>query len=312
MEEDEMNESRKNDSQRQKKHPLKNIENNAKNISKNAEKGSEILKKSGEKKAQQALNQTGKKAATTIAKSEKRIKQAEKMAKLAKVSSKVASTVAKLGPIIATVGMIILIIIAIIGLLVFIITGLGLIMSGLEDLSKGFRSALIGLVAGKENYVSDDAIVGTLSYLQEMDYDLYGYGFTGIPDPLIEETDENGNVTKKLKDPSETWAWGIFDAMDKAERYTKAYKNIRAYLVSDNYAYILQHQNKTLGDWLTGAQGKGLLSVYYDAGLGIKGDPYSKLDLGYIEIQNNSDLVIAAGIGGSRWKNDLFIRWLDR
>lgn len=247
--------------------------------------------KAAEKTTKQGAKLTGKIAEKQAGKKTGEV-AAKLSAKLGKVSTqagKAAQIAAKLSKVIATVGWIILLIIAIIGLLTFIITGLGLIMSGLKSVAEAFRAALVGFIAGKEEIVSENSIVDTLSYLEEMDYDLYGYGFSAIPNPLTEEKDEEGNVTKK----SLTYPGNWFG--DNPE-FQKAYRNIRAYLVSDNYAYVLQHQNKTLKNILTFAPGNGLIGIYHDNGLGISQGEYSKFwDAGSIEIKNNKDLVINAG-----------------
>ena len=72
-------------------------------------------------------------------------------------------------------------------------------------------------------------MVDTLNYLEEMGYDLYGYGFVTKKDAL-ETTTEKGNEEKSLK----------YDVKDDA------YKYVRTYLVSDNYATITKNSNKNL------------------------------------------------------------------
>ena len=201
---------------------LQHVQDTAEGISKGAGKASEVLKKSSEKHAQKAATQTGRKAATSTAKSAKRLQQAQKMATTAKNAQKVAATVAKLGKILAMIGWILLLIIIIIGLLVFILTGLGLIMSGLKEIAAGFRKALISLAVGSEQYVEEKEIADTLSYLQEMNYDLYGYGFSGLPNPLTQETDADGNVTKTEL----TYHNNIIGMQD--ESHVVAYRNIKA------------------------------------------------------------------------------------
>lgn len=291
MEEDELNQEKKRKNKRKGKHPLKDAQKKAENVSKGAQKASDALKKSSEKYAKNAAKQGGKKAVKTAAKSTQRAKQTKKMASVAKNAQKIASLIAKLGPIIATVGLIILIIIIIIGLLVFIITGLGLIMSGLQSIVTAFGDGLLSFVYGEQYVVHDDEILDTLQYLQEMDYDLYGYGFSALPDPIKETTDPNTNETKKeLGYPSPgvldvSWAW---DKIEQQKLNHKAYRYILAYLISDNYSSILQHQNRTLKDIVTFAPGSGLLALYHEAGnLGERGDRYNKFERGSVTVSNN-------------------------
>ena len=299
MEEDELNSERKK-KKPSRKHPLKNAQNKAKNISKGAQKASERLQKSSKKHAGKALKQTGSKAAKTTAKSVKRAKQAQKMAKVAQNAQKVASLIAKLGPIIATVGLVVLLVIAIIGLLVFIITGLGLIMSGLQSIVTAFGDGLIAFVYGNQYVVHDDEVLDTLKYLQEMDYDLYGYGFSTLPDPIKETEDpDTGEVKKELGYPSPgifdpNWAWEI---AKQQEINHKAYRYILAYLISDNYSSILQHQNKTLKEIFTFAPGSGLLALYHEGeNLGERGARYNKFEPGSVTVENNKLRVSDKGL----------------
>lgn len=255
MEEDEMN-GGNNKRPKNRKHPLSNTQKKAENISKGASKVSEKMAKSAEKHTQKAAVQSGAKATKSATMAAKRTKQAQKMAKVAKGAQKVAGIVAKLGPIIAVIGMIIVIIISVIGVLVFIIAGLGLIMSGLKSISQAFGDGLVKLIAGEEENVHDDEILDTLEYLQQMDYDLYGYGFSTVQNPIIEEQQGDGTVKKELAYPSRRLQWDVFKANEAAREHNHAYKYIKAYLISDNYTKILRHQNRTIADFFSGEQGE--------------------------------------------------------
>lgn len=247
--------------------PATNAAEKLKAAEKTTKQGAKVTAKLAEK---QAGKKTGEVAA----------KLSVKLGKVSTQAGKAAQVAAKLSKIIATVGWILLLLIAIIGLLAFIITGLGLIMSGLKEIVSGFLNAVNGFLNGKENIVEESSIVDTLSYLKEMDYDLYGYGFSGLPNPLTEESDDEGNVTKKLTYSDSLWGNPEFE---------KAYRNILAYLVSDNYTYILQHENRTLLDIVTFAPGNGLIGIYFDNGLGIRGNGYSDFwNKGSITIEGDS------------------------
>lgn len=283
MEEDEMN-GGNNKRPKNRKHPLSNTQKKAENISKGASKVSEKMAKSAEKHTQKAAMQSGAKATKSATMAAKRTKQAQKMAKVAKGAQKVAGIVAKLGPIIAVIGMIIVIIISVIGVLVFIIAGLGLIMSGLQKIATAFGDKVTGFILGKEHIVHDDDILGVLEYLQEMDYDLYGYGFSKLPDPIIQDDDGNN----QLNYPSpEIWD-PLWTSLPKTIKHEAAYRYIIAYLVADNYSNILQHQDRTLGDLFTFKRGNGLIALYHELGeLGKKGEPYKKTDVGAITVEND-------------------------
>ncbi len=296
MEEDEINGGR-NKRPKNRKNPLRNAEKKAKNLSKGASKASEVMGKSAEKHAEKAIAQSGTKAAKSMGIASKRAKQAEKMAKVAKHAQKVSALIGKLGPIIAVIGSIVWFIISIIGILVFILAGLGLIMSGLESIVTSFGDKLLSLISGEQNIVHDEDIVDTLKYLKEMDYDLYGYGFSGLPNPLKEEKDEEGNVTEtKLTYESPGLLTNTFDAIEMSMKHNKAYENIIAYLVADNYSTILQHKNITIGDFFLNNPGKGLLAVYHEAELGKKGDGYDIWELGSITVKDNKLKVVEKGI----------------
>lgn len=271
------------------KNPLKNVKGKADQVQKMGQTGQKLLNNHANKLKEKAGKKTGEASAKLAAKAAKSAKYAEKMGKVASQAAKVGKMAAKLGKIIASVGWIILLIIAIIGLIVFILTGLGLIMSGLLEIAQAFGDALVGLISGKENIIHDDEILDTLTYLEEMDYDLYGYGFSTVPDPITEEEGTNGEKIKKLTYPAEEIHWldTTWDRMADIVAHNKAYKYIRAYLISDNYSNIVQHQNRTLSDLFTDAPGNGLIAIYHEEGeLGKKGDPYKKLDTGSITLED--------------------------
>ncbi len=285
--------------------PFRNVQDKAQQVQNISQGGQSILNKQAQKQMEKAATQQGAKAVKTAERAAKNAKRAERLGKISTQAAKVGKIAAKLGKILIKIGWILLIIIAIIGLLVFIITGLGLIMSGLKDIARAFGDKLVAFVYGSENIVHDDEILDTLSYLEEMDYDLYGYGFSTVPDPLTEEQDENGEIKKKLTYPSDEWHWTFFSAMNAAIKHTNAYKYIRAYLISDNYAYILKHQNRTLGDYfasfVTGndIMGEGLLGVYYEEEVGKLANPpnpYKKSDLGSITVSNGKLKITEAGL----------------
>ena len=53
-------------------------------------------------------------------------------------------------------------------------------MAGLQSISSAFLDAVKNLWNGSENRVKEEPIIDTLSYLKEMDYDLYGYGYLDV------------------------------------------------------------------------------------------------------------------------------------
>lgn len=185
---------------------LKGVEDKAKEVQKGANNRSEAHKKKAAQKGNKAKDLQGKasqggkgaakagqKASKATKQAAKHAKKAEKMAKVAAKAGKVATAASKLAAIVSTVGIVLLIIIAIIGILVFIITGFGLIMKGLQDLVDGFMDYMESLWGGEENIVETAQIAGVLSYLEEMDYDLYGFGFVTKENSLVDADEEIEN-----------------------------------------------------------------------------------------------------------------------
>lgn len=291
----------------------KNVENTANRISKNAGKASEALGKRAEKQATKAAMQSGAKAAQTGARAAKTAQHAQKLAQVASKASKVAETAAKLGKIIATVGWVLLIIFIIIGLIVFIIAGLGMIIAGLQEIAGKFLDFLSTKWDGSENNIKPEEIADVAQYLEEMGYDLFGYGFvtkedaitnvdTVAEERLIEELGEDGyeDLQKKANNGDEEAAETIADKKEEVkdkqggrERVLKyelseddPYKYLKAYLVSDNYAYLVKNHNQNLMTaWDNGffdninnpvGWGSGLISIYRqedDDGKTVTGKP---------------------------------------
>lgn len=122
------------------------------------------------------------KVSDKLAKSEKMQKVASHLGKISKSATKIASTATQLTKIIATVGWIILLIIIVIGLLVFILTGLGFIMNGLKKVGATLLKCFDDAWDGEENTFNEEAIIDVADYLEEMGYDLFGYGFVSKDD----------------------------------------------------------------------------------------------------------------------------------
>lgn len=318
--------------------PLKNVENRAKSVQKGANKRAQRLNKSAQKSTQKAAQQSGKKAAKSTAKAAKKAKKAEKAAKVASKAGKVASSAAKLGSIIGTVGIILIIVIAIIAILVFIITGMGLILSGLKEIASAFGNGLYNFCFNAGDNFSDEKIVQTMEYIDEMGYDLFEYGFvssdaankfeeskekkkektdndannddTDIPEDVDDVDVDEANKIKAEDRLINEYSFGNFfkDWLDVS--YTadeKHYRNILAYLYSDNYAYLLRNTNLNLGQkfqrlWSNDLPKTGLIGVYHDNGIGKKGDPYGVMEPGSIEVDSQQKkLVINKGwIGAAK------------
>lgn len=142
---------------------------------------------------------------------------------------------------------------------------------------------------GDEQKVDSDAIIDTANYLEEMGYDLYGYGFTRKDDAI---TTDGENGTKKLG----------------YDKNSGVYDYLVSYLVSDNYAYIIKNNNENFkaaianptGFLNTGlGWGTGLISIYRQDGdeksiTGKRGEAY-----GVNGIEALADTVYTASAGAT-------------
>lgn len=298
--------------------PATKVANGAQNVE-NAAKGvSKLANQSSEKLTQKAAQQAGQQSAKTMAKATSRKKMSETAAKVATKAGKVAKVAAKLAKIMSTVGIIIIILIAIIGILVFIITGFGFIIGGIQQIIDGIGDWWTGWTQGAEQIVKEEEIVKTLSYLEEMQYDLFGYGFITDEKAALktkEEKDDDGNVTSTKK------SLGIDDANDPAYNY------IRTYLVSDNYAGIIKNSNKNLkemfsswgnfvsGCWGGTGWGSGLISIYNEGsgGIGTKGNAShtSRIGKDLASVENGKLRITKTRISSTAWEYDLD-GWIGR
>ncbi len=320
MDEEQMNQPRK-----PRKNPARKpgeIEAKARAAQQTLNRGANIATKSAEKSAEKAVQASGKKAAKLTAKAAQKTKMAGNLTKAAAKAGKVAQVAAKLAKIMATVGIFILIFIAIVGLLVFLLTGLGLIMAGLQKVAQAFWDFCVNLTVGQENNIHADEIRDTLSYLEEMGYDVYGYGFVTKQDAYIvkktKEEDQYGN--EYVKDKQKELNTSYFAASNDS-----TFKYITAYLISDNYAQTVKNSNVSFKTWFGGAGqaiknmwssvfggeikeaefGSGLISIHHDGskgdggqeGIGVVGEEFSNFwEKGYVKVDNGKLKVDGGGM----------------
>ena len=269
--------------------------NAAKGVAKNAGKvgdklGSKAEKFQNKANAQKAIaknnvgTKTGVKATAKAKKleqkSEKIKKAAEKSKKVQQKAEKFAKIAAKIGKIITFCGVFILILLIIIGLLVFIISGWGMLLNGFKAIAESFYNICYGIINGSETNVKDDEIVNLMKNIEEMGYDLYGYGFVGA-----DNVDDKGNHVYYTQDED-----GEVELIEPLEDID-AYRNLVAYLISDNYAYYVKNNNFNFRSMFTDtkhffgglfdrtAWGSGLISIYEQNGgddkiTGERGDAY--------------------------------------
>ena len=102
----------------------------------------------------------------------------QKMSKEATKKMATSSALKSLLPILSWVIVIILIIIIIIGIVMFFITMPGMVMDKLKELSGKMANIIAAYFGGDTTtFVNKQQIYDVLDYLEEMGYDLKGYGF---------------------------------------------------------------------------------------------------------------------------------------
>lgn len=280
--------------------PLSNVANDLQNIADKANglsnkmtsKAGKMREKAGAKR--QLANSTGgvrgqqltrnaQKLEKRAAKLEEKTKKVQKIAKKAENFSKLAM---KLGKIIALLGFWILMIMIIIGLLTFILTGWGMLLSGFKQIAQNFFDTCKSIISGGETVVHDGDIVTALNNIEQMGYDLYGYGFVNAKDESVK--DDNGNY--EFFDQDEEGNQTLIEKLEEKD----AYRNITTYLISDNYAYYIKNHNLNFRSMTTNAKhffggifdgtnwGSGLISIYKQKGAdnrvtGIAGEPYGSI-----------------------------------
>ena len=159
-----------------------------------------------------------------------------------------------LGPIIFWATVIIIAIVVLVGIGTFLMTTPGIIMDKLEKIAGTVVDALQHYFLGDDltKNVKEEEILGVLDYLEDMNYDLKGYGF------LTTYADEE---PKTYEDGKPTGATQYKDGeADGVIRYTKedeeadpkhkkgdikeaVSKYVFMYLVSDNYIYTVKNNN---------------------------------------------------------------------
>ena len=206
------------------------------------------------------------------------------------------SLVKALLPVLTWVLVFIIILIIIIGIVMFFITMPGMVMDKLKDLSISIGNKLEAFFGGDTTaQIQDQQVYDVLDYLEQMGYDLKGYGFltdyVGESKDGVERNDEG-----KIKEAKSDF--------------------IYTYLVSDNYVYTIANFNQTndlannghrilgaivsvfqkVGNLFTNGQlgqfwGRGMISVYHESSIGVPGTYYGGFGdlIGWSGIKINID-----------------------
>ncbi len=239
--------------------------------------------------------------------------KASDIAQKAKQAKDIGTKVGKLSkilgplmPVLGYIAIIVAVLIAAIGLLMFLLTMPGAILEKIKQLAQDFGNALINAVIGEANNVKQSQISDVATRLEDMGYDMYAYGFES--DKIKPEAGSNfwGSTvyhTEFLN--NEVPTHDFFDAGYKPDMDTLRVTNdgilrdkngivyiesdyIKAYLVSDNYVYMIKNNNFNLKNVFNSIVhlnffrslfgkgfGEGLMALYHEgSGIGTRGDPF--------------------------------------
>lgn len=152
-----------------------------------------------------------------------------------------SSLLAAIGPILLWIFIALVILIIIIGLVMFLVTMPGMVMEQLKALFNSlgnYVAAFFG--ADTTQQIDDTEIFDTLDYLEQMGYDLKGFGFlTDYVDSLDVGEDYDNSNGAKLDTKT-----GVIRNDDDKIIYAKS-DFIYTYIMSDNYVYTLKNDNLT-------------------------------------------------------------------
>ncbi len=223
---------------------------------------------------------------------------------------KLSKILGPLMPVLGYVAIIVAVLIAAIGLLMVILTMPGAIFDKVKQMASDFGNSLIDLVIGKANNVKQSQISDVATHLENMGYDLYAYGFES--DKVKPQAGSNfwGSTvyhTEYLN--NEVPTSDFFDSSYTPDVDTLRVTNdgilrdkdgivyiesdyIKAYLVSDNYVYMIKNNNNNLKNIFNSiihlnffrtlfgkGFGEGLIMLYHEGGsIGTIGSRFSGFD----------------------------------
>ena len=217
-----------------------------------------------EKKQGGGVVEKGKELANNVQETKKTLDKLKNAEKVGKVASK-SKFLTALGPILPYIGialLIILLIIFIIGIVVFVLTMPGMVMEQLKAMFHELGNKVASFFGADETkMIENEEIYEVLDYLEDMGYDLKGYGFlTEFFDESDIENDtdviastDSSSITKE-----DFWASAVAEFGEKGEadngviRGKDSGKIIGAnsdfilyYIMSDNYVYTVKNFNIT-------------------------------------------------------------------
>ncbi len=152
-------------------------------------------------------------------------------------NAKGKSLVASFATIIVAISIIAIMIVIISGIAVFLITMPGMTMANIKEFSKNLGKSIASFFGRDEvTFVEDDEIYEVLDYMEDMGYDLKGYGF------LTEYVDRESDGS--LKDDIDDGVIRYKTDDEKDGKIKEAQSEyVFTYLVSDNYMYTVKNFN---------------------------------------------------------------------
>ena len=219
-------------------------------------------------------------------------------------------------------------IIVTIGVAMFLVMSSSMVMEKFNNLSKAIGNA-IGSWFGNDDTknIENKQIYQVLDYIEKMGYALKEEGF--LTEYLTEanvqgkDVKYDGDVIThesykgKLEDYSVDESQGVI--RDENGRIVGAVSEfVNQYLISDNYIYTIKNFNVVGNPWEAFwthvgnlfapslKNKRGMIAIYHDNGLGIKGGLYESGELGYIKISPSTNkMVIKKGIFNNEMAYDL-------
>lgn len=202
------------------------------------ERGQEAVDKARQAKDTVKKVQDAKKAADAA----KAGKAAAQAGKAAAHGSKILTALGPALPYIGIALLVILIIILLIGIIVFLVTMPGMVMEKLKAMFQELGSKVAAFFGGDTTeQIEDEEVYEILDYLQDMGYDLKGYGFLT---EFMTDSDMQTYSNDKGVDLSNLEVDNGVVRNTEEDKIVKAESQfIFTYIMSDNYVYTVKNYN---------------------------------------------------------------------
>lgn len=188
---------------------------------------------------------TGRRLAKTKKMAKKAAKYTKKGYNLAKKGAQkgIARVILMFLPYIATIVAVILGLIFLIGIITFFITGPGNLMNQItqmiDEMGSAIKKAYVSLTKGDDYAeVTKQNVKDVAEYIEDMGYDLVGFGFVGYKQNLV-NTSQDGNKTKMEFSDGDK-----IEKVNSTENTNKRLKDVESnllveYIAAENRTYML-------------------------------------------------------------------------